>query len=74
MTVCACIIYMGVIGIDEVSIIPGVVLYDKKIITSAMILGNSCWCDITHSLVPRSFVISHHHSFDKNHITLPPMW
>ena len=33
MTVCACIIYMGVIGIDEVSIIPGVVLYDKKINT-----------------------------------------
>ena len=35
MTVCACIIYtdMGVIGIDEVSIIPVVVVYDKKIIT-----------------------------------------
>ena len=33
MTVCACIIYMGVIGIDEVSIIPGVVVYDKNIIT-----------------------------------------
>ena len=33
----ACIIYMGVIGIDEVSISPGVVVYDKKIITSVTV-------------------------------------
>ena len=26
-------IYMGVIGMDEISISPGVVVYDKKIIT-----------------------------------------
>ena len=30
---CKMYMYMGVIGIDEASIIPGVVVYDKKIIT-----------------------------------------
>ena len=45
MLVCY-IVYMGVIYIDAASIIPGVVVYDKKIITW-VILSNSRWCDIT---------------------------